>query len=47
MTCCYTNGAEAAEWRDKYSEGVPDAGKKLVAAWMAAKLAYEARKTAA
>jgi len=41
----YSDGAEAKEWSDKYSEGVPEAGLVAMTRWVAAKLAYEgARK---
>jgi hypothetical protein len=42
----YCDGAEAAAWRDQYGEGVPEAGRKLLNTWVAAKLAYDARKQA-
>jgi len=41
----YCDGAEAKAWLDKYGAGVPEAGKKLLESWVAAKLAYDgARK---
>ena len=40
----YTNGAEAAAWRDRYGEGVPDAARELMDRWVNAKLAYDAAR---
>jgi len=40
----YTDAAEALAWRDKYSEGIPEACKPLVDQWCAAKQAYEAKR---
>jgi len=41
----YSNGAEAAAWRDKYGSAVPEAGRKMLDKWVSVKLAYDgARK---
>lgn len=40
----YSSGAEAAAWRDKYGEGVPEAGRKIMDAWVASKLAYDGER---
>ena len=40
----YSSGAEAKAWADKYGAGVPEAGKATLAAWVAAKLAYDAKR---
>jgi len=40
----YSDGAEAKAWSDKYGEGVPEAGRKTLAQWVAAKLAYDANR---
>jgi hypothetical protein len=42
----YTDGAQALAWSDRYGEGVPETAKPLLAKWVAAKLAYEAKKAA-
>lgn len=42
----YTDGAEAEAWRATYGAGVPDECKPLMDKWVAAKLAYDARKAA-
>lgn len=39
----YTNGAEAAAWRDKYGAGVPFAARVRTEYWVKAKLTYDAR----
>ena len=43
----YTTGAEAAAWKETYGTAVPEAGVPLMNKWVAAKLAYEAKKEAA
>lgn len=40
----YCNGAEAQAWLNKYGEGVPEAGRKITRAWVAAKVAYDANR---
>jgi hypothetical protein len=40
----YTNGAEAAAWRDTYGEGVPVAMQKTVNDWVTVKLRYDAER---
>lgn len=41
----YSDGKEAAAFRDKYGAGVPEAGRDTLNRWVAAKLAYDgARK---
>ena len=37
----YSSGAEAKAWQEKYGEGVPEAGRSILAKWTAAKLAYD------
>jgi hypothetical protein len=37
----YSSGAEAKAWQERYGEGVPEAGKLILAKWVAAKLAYD------
>ena len=37
----YCSGAEAKAWSDKYRDGVPEEGRKLLDKWVAAKLAYD------
>lgn len=37
----YSSGAEAKAWADTYGAGVPEAGRALLAKWVAAKLAYD------
>lgn len=39
----YTAGGEAEAWAAQYGEGVPEAAKPVMQAWVRAKLAYEAR----
>lgn len=41
----YSTGAEALAWKDKWFEGVPEAGKATVMRWVAAKAAYDANRT--
>lgn len=41
----YTSGAEAEAWAKTYGEGVPESGKRLLARWVAAKLAYDANRS--
>ena len=41
----YCSGAEAAAFAEKYGEAVPEAGKSLLAKWVAAKVAYDANRT--
>lgn len=43
----YCTGAEAKAWHDKFGAGVVEAGKPTTAAWVKAKLAYDARTKAA
>lgn len=40
----YCSGAEAAAWQETYGAAVPEAGVALLAKWVAAKVAYDARK---
>ena len=40
----YSTGAEAKAWQDKYGAGVPEAGRLMLAKWVAAKLAYDANR---
>lgn len=42
----YSNGAEAKQWSDQYSEGVPEAGLVRLQRWVAAKLAYDGARKA-
>lgn len=42
----YSSGAEAKAWSDKYRAGVPEAGLKTLDAWVAAKVAYDAKRQA-
>lgn len=41
----YNNGKEAAEWRDTFGAGVPEAGRAIMNKWVAAKIAYDANRT--
>lgn len=41
----YSNGAEALAWKEKYSEGVPEAGRSILDRWVAAKIAYDGART--
>jgi len=43
----YMDGAQVAEWVNQYGEGVPETMRPLMRKWLCAKLAYDARKTAA
>jgi hypothetical protein len=43
----YSDGAEAARFLATYGEAVPEAGRKTLAAWVAAKLAYDAARIGA
>ena len=40
----YSSGAEAKAWQEKYGEGVPEIGRKVLNAWVAAKMAYDAKR---
>ena len=40
----YSSGAEAKAFLDTYGEGVPEAGLELLKKWVAAKLAYDAKR---
>lgn len=40
----YTDGAEAAAWRDAYGEGCPAAMRETMLRWVNAKLAYDANR---
>lgn len=40
----YSSGAEAYAWKEHYGEGVPEAGRDILARWVAAKLAYDANR---
>jgi hypothetical protein len=40
----YCDGAEAKAWSDQYREGVPEAGRAILDKWVAAKLAYDAKR---
>ena len=40
----YCDGAEAKNFQDTYGEAVPEAGRDLLARWVAAKLAYDANR---
>jgi len=42
----YTDGAEAAAWRETYGAAVPDAAKARMNGWVAAKLQYDAARAA-
>lgn len=42
----YTNGAEATAFRDTYGAGVPNAAKPTMDHWIAAKVAYDAKRAA-
>jgi hypothetical protein len=41
----YCDGQEAQAFLDTYGEGVPEAGQKVLKAWVAAKLAYDGNRT--
>ena len=40
----YTNGEQATAWRDTYGDGVPEACRKVMDAWVRAKVAFDAHK---
>jgi hypothetical protein len=40
----YSSGAEAKAWSDQYRDGVPEAGRAILDKWVAAKLAYDAKR---
>lgn len=40
----YCDSAEAAAWKEQYGAGVPEAGRKILDRWVAAKLAYDANR---
>jgi hypothetical protein len=40
----YSNAAESVKWRNTYGAGLPESGRAMLDRWMAAKLAYEARR---
>ncbi len=40
----YTDGAQAAAWREMYGAGVPDGCRELMNRWVAAKVAYDAAR---
>lgn len=40
----YSTGAEAKAWSDLYRSGVPAEGLKTLDAWVAAKMAYDAKR---
>ena len=42
----YTSGAEAEAWRATYGAGVPDAARPLMDRWVAAKIAFDAKRAA-
>lgn len=42
----YTNGAGAAQWRDTYGEGCPEALQGRMNQWVTAKIAYDASRLA-
>ncbi len=42
----YTNGQEAAAWRDTYGAAVPEAARQKLNDWVAVKLAYDAARDA-
>jgi len=43
----YSDGAEAKAWSDRYRDAVPEAGRKTLDCWVAAKLAYDAKRAEA
>jgi hypothetical protein len=43
----YCSGAEAKAWSEQFAEGVPEAGRNTLNAWVAAKLAYDAKRAEA
>jgi hypothetical protein len=40
----YSSGAEAADFAETYGAGVPEAGRTILAKWVAAKVAYDAAR---
>jgi hypothetical protein len=40
----YSDGAKAQAFKDKYFEGVPEAGKSTLVQWIAMKTAYDAAR---
>jgi hypothetical protein len=40
----YCSAPEAQAWQAQYGEGVPEAGRAVLAKWVAAKLAYDANR---
>jgi hypothetical protein len=40
----YCNGATAAKWAEEFGEAVPEVGRKTLAQWVAAKVAYDANR---
>jgi hypothetical protein len=40
----YSSGAEAQAFKDKYFEGVPEAGRSTLNQWVASKVAYDAAR---
>jgi hypothetical protein len=40
----YSTGAQAKAWADQYGEAVPEAGRTILAKWVAAKVAYDAAR---
>lgn len=42
----YSDGAEAKAWAERFGEAVPEAGRKTLDAWVAAKVAYDAARAA-
>lgn len=41
----YCDGAQAIAWREKYGAAVPEARRKIMNAWVEAKIAYDKEKT--
>lgn len=42
----YNSGADALAWREKYGAAVPEAGRKVLDQWVAAKIAYDGARKA-
>lgn len=40
----YSDGAEALAFKEKYGEGVPEAGLSILNQWVAAKVAYDSNR---
>lgn len=40
----YSSGADAAVYQANFGEAIPEAGRKVLAGWVAAKLAYDASR---